>query len=364
MASMTKLMTAVLAFVVLVAATIGADAQNAAQFPSSINPQVQVPVQQFLNPFNQAVPESAANPSPVTCISGCSSPVVAPASTTMQSAAVANGNGTPMSVAGYATAIIRVNCSVACSGGTTINFLAADSTGAYVAIQGIPIAGGTGVTSTTTSGVWAFNVAGLTSMEAQIASYSAGTITVTGNVVTLGGGVGSGGGSSGGTSALDQSVFTQGTTPITPIGCLYIASYSNITTGHVGVLSCTAAGSLHTTVDNVNTNGPAAASAASPVTPSNQPVGAAAFAATQVALSSTATSIVAARTGVAGTGRVSVTITNTTTTAIYLGGSGVTTSTGTLLPGIVGASVTLNTTAAVYGIVATGTPTVTALETY
>lgn len=93
-------------------------------------------------------------------------------------------------------------------------------------------------------------------------------------------------------------------------------------------------------------------------------VGAANFTPAQVSVGATATVIAAARTGAAGTGRVSITITNTTTTAIYLGGSGVTTSTGTMLPGVVGASVTINTTAAVYGIVATGTATVTEFETY
>lgn len=117
-------------------------------------------------------------------------------------------------------------------------------------------------------------------------------------------------------------------------------------------------------VTNTNANGAAAPASASPVTPSNQPVGSAAFAATQVSVGSTATSILSARTGVAGTGRVSATVTNTTTTAIYLGGAGVTTSTGQLLPGIVGASVTINTTAAIFGIVATGSATVTALETF
>ena len=96
----------------------------------------------------------------------------------------------------------------------------------------------------------------------------------------------------------------------------------------------------------------------------NTPVGTAAFAATQVSVAATATSILAARTGAPGTGRASATITNTTTTAIFIGGSGVTTSTGTLLPGIVGASITINTTAAIFGIVATGTATVTALESF
>ena len=62
------------------------------------------------------------------------------------------------------------------------------------------------------------------------------------------------GGGTGGTSLADQAAFTQTSTAITPIGCLYIGSYASITTGHAGVVSCTAAGSMHTTVDNVNSN--------------------------------------------------------------------------------------------------------------
>jgi len=92
--------------------------------------------------------------------------------------------------------------------------------------------------------------------------------------------------------------------------------------------------------------------------------GSAAFAATQVSCASTATSFLSARTGASGTARISATIENTGTTAVYVGASGVTTSTGMLLPGIVGASLTINTTAALYCIVATGTETVTVLETY
>ncbi len=94
------------------------------------------------------------------------------------------------------------------------------------------------------------------------------------------------------------------------------------------------------------------------------PVGAASLATGQVSVAATATSIATARTGAPGTGRASITLVNTTTTAIYIGGSGVTTTTGQLLPGVVGASLTLNTTAAIYGIVATGTATVTELETF
>lgn len=96
----------------------------------------------------------------------------------------------------------------------------------------------------------------------------------------------------------------------------------------------------------------------------NNPVGTASFSPAQVSVGTGATLIAAARTGAVGTGRVSITVTNTSTTPVYLGGSGVTTSTGQLLPGILGASVTINTTAAVYGIVGTGTETVTEFETF
>lgn len=89
-----------------------------------------------------------------------------------------------------------------------------------------------------------------------------------------------------------------------------------------------------------------------PVSPAN-------FTPAQVSVAATATQIAASRTG-----RNLIDVVNTTTTAVYLGGSGVTTSTGLLLPGIVGASVTIPFTGALYGIVATGTATVTEAETY
>lgn len=81
----------------------------------------------------------------------------------------------------------------------------------------------------------------------------------------------------------------------------------------------------------------------------------------QVSVASTAggTQIVAARTA-----RVDVTIENSGTTDVYLGASGVTTSTGFLLKGIAGAAVTINTAAAVYGIVASSTQTVSYVETF
>ena len=78
----------------------------------------------------------------------------------------------------------------------------------------------------------------------------------------------------------------------------------------------------------------------------------------QVSVANTETLIVAANPT-----RRAVIITNLGTTAVYLGNStGVTTGNGDLLPGIVGASVTIPTTAAIYGIAATGSQSVSFLE--
>jgi hypothetical protein len=114
--------------------------------------------------------------------SGNSSPVVLAfsASLTLQSAAVANGNGTNLVTNGYGGAVLHVVCSVACSGGTTINFEASFDGTTYVAIQGTPVGGGAPVSTATTTGDFAFNISGYTDLRARISAYSAGTITVTG----------------------------------------------------------------------------------------------------------------------------------------------------------------------------------------
>jgi hypothetical protein len=69
--------------------------------------------------------------------------------------------------------------------------------------------------------------------------------------------------------------------------------------------------------------------------------------------------IVAARVG-----RNSVTAVNHGTTDVFLGPSGVTISTGTLLVGVKGACITLPLAGALYGIVAAGSQTVSYAETY
>jgi len=94
--------------------------------------------------------------------------------------------------------------------------------------------------------------------------------------------------------------------------------------------------------------------------------GAVGIATGQVSIDTTSGGVLvcAARTmqGVSG-GRRRIKITNHGTTACYVGNSGLTTGTGFLLAGIVGYTVTLDTTAAVYGISA-GTQTVSYVEEY
>ena len=74
-------------------------------------------------------------------------------------------------------------------------------------------------------------------------------------------------------------------------------------------------------------------------------VGTGAMATAQVSVGTGSTLIVAARAD-----RASVTITNLGTVDIYIGNTGVTAGTGTLLVGTKGAAITIPTTAAVYGI--------------
>jgi hypothetical protein len=78
----------------------------------------------------------------------------------------------------------------------------------------------------------------------------------------------------------------------------------------------------------------------------------------QVSVLGTATLIVAQNTG-----RHAVLITNTGTIAIYIGiDATVTASTGQLLPGVVGASISIPSKSAVYGISASTAETVTFLD--
>lgn len=105
----------------------------------------------------------------------------APAATTMQSAAVASGNGTSLDVAGFEGVALNILCSVTCSGGTTINFeKSVDDTTWVAASAWLVGTSGVSVTTTTAPGDFILNAAGYKSVRARISAYSAGTITIKG----------------------------------------------------------------------------------------------------------------------------------------------------------------------------------------
>lgn len=83
------------------------------------------------------------------------------------------------------------------------------------------------------------------------------------------------------------------------------------------------------------------------------------FSTAQVTVTTTATKIVTGQMGVD-----EVTIENLGTTDVYIGKAGVLTTTGFLLPGSKGASLTLTCTQDIYGIVASGTQAVSILVTF
>jgi hypothetical protein len=81
------------------------------------------------------------------------------------------------------------------------------------------------------------------------------------------------------------------------------------------------------------------------------------FTAGQVTVGATATLIVPA-----GAGRETVTIVNNAAVDVFLGPAGVTITTGVLLAGVKGQTLSLPTTNAIYGVVATATSPVSYID--
>lgn len=102
---------------------------------------------------------------------------------TLQSAAVGNAFGTALAVGGLSSAILTVNCSVTCGGGTTINFEGSQDTTNFVAVNAVQLGtatiAATILNQSTTITAWQIPIGGLQSIRARISAYSAGTITVT-----------------------------------------------------------------------------------------------------------------------------------------------------------------------------------------
>jgi hypothetical protein len=113
----------------------------------------------------------------------------APVKETLQSAAVASGNGTDFDVTGQASIALTDNCA-GCSGGTAVEFKVSQDNTNFTYIQCLREGTQTKATSTTLSGVteWRCILAGLyTKFRASISPYSAGTVTVTATASPLSG---------------------------------------------------------------------------------------------------------------------------------------------------------------------------------
>jgi hypothetical protein len=105
---------------------------------------------------------------------------------TLQSAAVATGNGTPVTVTaggegGYATLTVQV---VGITTATITWEGTVDGTN-WVAILATPLTTGTAATTATADGIYRINVTGLASVRARISAWTSGTITVTAYMVAI-----------------------------------------------------------------------------------------------------------------------------------------------------------------------------------
>ncbi len=173
-------------------------------------------------------------------------------------------------------------------------------------------------------------------------------------------------------NASGNPIFAQLTAGSTTVGNVNqtsgTAGFSKITDGTNGPAAVKPASTAAAATDlslvvQLSPNGVGSASTPLSVV-SNQSVGSGSFATAQASPGVAATLIAAARTGVSGTGRIAAIIINMSTVPVFLGASGVTTTTGSYLAGVVGAAVVIPTTAAIYGVVGSGTGSVSVQELY
>lgn len=94
----------------------------------------------------------------------------------LQSAAAADGNGTPMDAAGLRWAVFQVKGITT----ATINWEATINGTDWVAVLATNQTSGTAATTAAADGLFGMNCAGYAQVRSRISGYSAGTITVTG----------------------------------------------------------------------------------------------------------------------------------------------------------------------------------------
>jgi hypothetical protein len=135
-----------------------------------------------------------------------------------QDAAAATGNGTALAVAGWST----IGLQVVITDTATVTFEATTDDSNWVSAVCTSIASTSGalVSSTTASGLFKCNIAGMSQFRARITAYTGGTVTAKG-LLTLakifGGGVGGGGG------GVATSVDSSDTLPATcDVGDVYV----------------------------------------------------------------------------------------------------------------------------------------------
>jgi hypothetical protein len=194
---------------------------------------------------------------------------------------------------------------------------------------------------------------------------------------------GSGGG---GLSVTDEASWTAGVSQFVPGGGVYNDSATALSSGQQGTERVTPNRAVH--VNLRNNSGTEIGTLSNPVRTdpvgtTTQPVNlteiagnsvtigagniadsqrivqgtASTFNTGQVSVGSSATEIIASNSS-----RISVVVVNNGTTNIFLGGSGVTATTGQMLVGIAGYPMRIRSSAAVYGITSTGSQTVSYLE--
>lgn len=94
----------------------------------------------------------------------------------LQDAAVADGNGTPMDVAGLSYVGLQATGITT----ATLNWEGTVDGSTYAAIQVTPLATGTAATTATGNGLFRANVAGLQKIRARISGWGVGAVIVTG----------------------------------------------------------------------------------------------------------------------------------------------------------------------------------------
>ena len=156
---------------------------------------------------------------------------VASADTTLQSAAVAVGNGTVLTTTGYGTALIQITGTFV----GTVTFEATEDGTNYTSISAVQV--GTSLISTTATvpGIYRLASVGMTNIRARISAYTSGSITALGRTTNAPFGIK--------VVALAAGANTIGTVIATQ-------AMANATTGDTGAKTATGNGATQTNAGN------------------------------------------------------------------------------------------------------------------